>query len=149
MKKCNCCAIEKNHQEFYGGSQETVCRSCISINRKAKYRLEREKVLLRVKKYRTENPEKIRDTKLRQADGVGVAYFEEKLKEQNGVCGCCKKNRKTLWRGKEVRMALDHDHETGKPRGILCIKCNRALGLLEEKQETILSLLEYIRKYQN
>jgi hypothetical protein len=100
-----------------------------------------------VQKYRNENPEKIRDIKLRQAYGVGIDYFNAKLKEQGGVCAGCKRDVKTIWRGKQVAMALDHNHETKQVRGVLCIKCNRALGLLEENEQSFLNLIDYINKY--
>jgi Autographiviridae endonuclease VII len=149
MKKCNNCGKIKLLTNFYKAlHKEARCKECVSKIRKESYKLNPEKALARVKKYRNENPEKIRDCKLRQAYGVGIKYFDAKLKEQDNSCGACKQNVKTKWRGKEVSMALDHDHKTGKARGVLCIKCNRALGLLEDNQETIMGLLEYIRKYQ-
>lgn len=148
-KKCNRCGVFRNMTEFYKRlDKENRCKPCVSKMRKQGYATGRDEILSQVQKYRKENPEKIRDTKLKQAYGVGVDYYEAKLKEQGGACGSCKKDVKTIWRGKEVRMALDHDHTTNSPRGILCIKCNRALGLLEENIDIILSLVEYIRKYQ-
>jgi murein L,D-transpeptidase YafK len=149
MKECKRCGKTKALSEFYKAlHKEARCRKCVSEMRKQTYLRDREKTLKRVAKYRNEYPEKIRDTKLKQAYGVGINYFNAKLKEQGGVCGGCRRSVKNIWRGQEVNMALDHDHKTNKPRGVLCMKCNRALGLLEENQEFILSLLEYIRKYQ-
>lgn len=148
MKLCKRCDQTKSIDNFYGnGSKETRCRKCVSAIRKAKYAENPQKVIDRVAKYRNENPEKIRDTKLKQAYGVGSEYFDLKLKEQNNVCDICKRNVKTVWRGKEVKMALDHAHSTKQPRGVLCIKCNRALGLLEENLNSVANMAEYINKY--
>ena len=148
MKKCKKCDTLKSPEQFYGdGSKEARCRSCVSLVRKAKYAENPQIVIDRVAKYRNANPEKIRDTKLKQAYGVGTDYFNAKLKEQGGVCAGCGRNRKMMWRGKEVEMALDHDHDSKSPRGILCIKCNRAFGLLEENIQTMLNLIEYTKKY--
>lgn len=150
MKKCNRCNVFRHMDMFYPYlNKENRCKICVSELRKEDYKKKQARVVARVSKYRKENPEKIRDTKLKQAYGVGIDYYDAKLKEQNGVCGACKKNARNMWRGKLVRMALDHDHKTGKPRGILCIKCNRALGLLEENPTTINNLIDYIKKYQN
>jgi hypothetical protein len=115
--------------------------------RRIQYKENPDKHKARVKKFRTENPEKIRDTKLKQTYGVGIEYFNVKLKEQDGVCAGCGRNYKVKWRGKEVEMSLDHNHKTGEPRGVLCIKCNRGLGLLEENPQTMLNLIEYINKH--
>lgn len=148
MKECKRCNKIKELTEFYRRlDKEARCKECVSELRRQKYSEKKEAVLLAVKKYRSENPEKIRDTKLRQAYGVGTDYFEAKLLEQGGVCAGCRRNRKSVWRGKEVNMPLDHDHETKKPRGVLCIKCNRGLGLLEENIETLENLVRYINKY--
>lgn len=148
-RKCNHCDKVKSITNFYVRlDKEARCKQCVSGFRKTSYRSNREEVNRRVRKYRNENPEKIRDTKLKQAYGVGVDYYNAKLKEQGGVCAGCKKNVKTIWRGKIVRMALDHDHINDRPRGVLCIKCNRALGLLEEDKQIISNLVRYINKYQ-
>jgi len=42
------------------------------------------------------------------------------------------------------RLSIDHSHSTGKFRGFLCRRCNKALGLLQDSPEIISSLLEYI-----
>ncbi len=149
MKTCKRCGITKSLEiDFYKGlNKEARCKQCVSEIRKQKYLENPKKVKDRVTKYRNENPEKIRDTKLRQAYGVGTNYFNAKLIEQGNVCAGCKRNVKQKWKGKEVNMALDHDHKTLSPRGVLCIKCNRALGLLEENENTLLNLIGYIDKY--
>ena len=148
-KKCNRCGIFRPMTQFYARlDKENRCKPCVGELRKAVYNINRDEIIKRVQKYRKDSPEKIRDTKLKQAYGVGLEYFEAKLKEQGCVCACCNKNVETVWRGKKVAMALDHDHETLQPRGILCIKCNRAFGLLEENIEYMQSLIDYKKKYQ-
>ncbi len=148
MKECKRCNMIKSFSDFYKKlDKEARCKKCVSEIRRAEYINNKHIKILAVKKYRDENPEKIRDTKLKQAYGVGINYFNTKLKEQGGVCASCKQNRITVWRGKKVNMALDHDHTNNQPRGILCIKCNRALGLLEENLSTLANLADYIRKY--
>ena len=65
----------------------------------------------------------------RQKNGFYNNLFEEMLKSQNYLCAICgidkpSKSGKTDWHG-------DHDHNTGKARGILCSGCNTLLGRLE------------------
>jgi len=147
--KCKKCDKIKPDTSFYKRlDKEARCKECVSKIRKESYKINKEKIKSRVKKYRDENPEKIRDLKLKQAYGVGSEYFDSKLKEQGNVCGSCKQSVKTIWRNKEIKMALDHDHKNGKPRGVLCIKCNRALGLLNDNLEIIFGLADYLKKYQ-
>jgi hypothetical protein len=148
MNVCKRCDKIKSRDNFYKSlDKEARCKECVSEIRREKYSENKEVILSRVRKYRTENPEKIRDTKLRQAYGVGTEYFNAKLLEQGGVCAGCKRHVKTVWRGKEVNMPLDHNHTTKAPRGVLCNKCNRALGLLEENIQTLQNLADYINKY--
>lgn len=148
QRLCKRCDKLRSLDLFYKRlEKESRCKLCVSEMRKVKYLEKKEEVIARVKRYRDSNPEKIRDCKLRQAYGVGVEYFDAKLREQDGKCAVCGCDRKVIWRGREVRMALDHDHISNKPRGILCIKCNRALGLLEENIESMQNMIDYIKKF--
>lgn len=59
---------------------------------------------------------------------------------QDGVCAIC--SRKPKAGGK--RMAVDHDHRTGRVRGLLCIRCNRMLGYYNEDQMLFLNAYAYL-----
>lgn len=80
---------------------------------------------------------------LKNKYGLTVAEYERMLAEQSGVCAVCK--------GPETRagfvLGVDHDHATGEVRGLLCTKCNTALGLLDDDPERIRLLSEYIQTY--
>jgi hypothetical protein len=43
---------------------------------------------------------------------------------------------------------VDHDHKTGKARGLLCNTCNVGLGMLGEDENRILGLIKYLRRYE-
>lgn len=43
-------------------------------------------------------------------------------------------------------LCLDHDHATGKIRGVLCFRCNRALGLFQEDTQRMLNAIHYLQK---
>lgn len=63
------------------------------------------------------------------------------LELQQNKCAICFKDFLEM----KVRPAIDHNHITGKFRGLLCSNCNTALGLLKENQETILNALNYLK----
>jgi hypothetical protein len=42
---------------------------------------------------------------------------------------------------------VDHNHKTGQIRDLLCIRCNTTLGMLEEDEDLIFSMLEYIKRH--
>lgn len=60
------------------------------------------------------------------------------LSEQNGVCAICKE---------EVKLCIDHNHETGKVRGLLCQKCNAGVGMLRESLTIVLAVYDYLKKH--
>lgn len=72
--------------------------------------------------------------------GVGVADYDRMLKEQGGVCKICKRDKPS--RNEKFRFySIDHCHKTGKVRGLLCAKCNGALGWFEMHGK---SAMEYL-----
>jgi hypothetical protein len=75
--------------------------------------------------------------------GVTPQEYEDKLSEQNGVCAICARPN-----GK-IRLAVDHDHKTGKVRGLLCNRCNIVLGLLNDGIDLFDKLRAYLQAHQN
>jgi Autographiviridae endonuclease VII len=94
-----------------------------------------------MREYNKNNPEVIKNANLRRYN-ITLDEYEIILKNQNGVCKVCKKSE-THKRHKYL--AVDHDHKTKKIRGLLCSRCNMALGLLKEDINIIESLTNYLR----
>jgi recombination endonuclease VII len=67
--------------------------------------------------------------------GITVSQFVRMVVEQGGVCALCQVAPPTH---------IDHSHETGKIRGVLCHPCNAALGLFRESEETLVNALRYL-----
>jgi len=70
----------------------------------------------------------VEDSKLVLKYGITFEDFKAMLKQQNFQCAICGIHQAELI----YRMAVDHDHGTGKVRGLLCRPCNHALGLLKD-----------------
>lgn len=66
--------------------------------------------------------------------------YEAMLAEQGGVCAICKQEPRT------AKLQVDHDHETGKVRGLLCVSCNSGLGHLGDDYNRVLLAAEYLRR---
>jgi len=64
--------------------------------------------------------------------------YQRILKSQGGICAICK-NRDSR------NLAVDHDHETGKIRGLLCSNCNRGLGRFKDSAERLQSAIDYLK----
>lgn len=90
--------------------------------------------------------EAVRDSRYRKL-GVTREQYLAALRGQLGACAVCGSNEQPV-AGTHRGLHLDHDHKTGKPRGILCSRCNQVLGRVGESVDTLLSMLEYIKKYQ-
>ncbi len=73
--------------------------------------------------------------------------YLQKLYDQNGVCAICDKPETTTKLGVVRRLAVDHNHETGQIRGLLCTRCNAALGFMYEDIEILESMISYLREY--
>lgn len=125
-KWCNRCHEVKPLAEFYviqtRNTVATYCKSC-----------SRAEVLRRYYEARRDDPEgfkaKKRDETLRRRYGISQLDFDQMLVEQNYSCAICRDDGVS---GHHGLLHVDHDHETGRVRGLLCNRCNLALGYLED-----------------
>jgi hypothetical protein len=88
-----------------------------------------------------------KNSMLKHYYGITIEVYEEMLRQQNGVCAICKNPERVRKAGTQESKALsvDHDHRTGRIRGLLCTNCNTALGLLFENTTMCFAVVEYIR----
>lgn len=96
----------------------------------------------RIRKWYKDNPEKARSAKLKSGYGINLDDYNQIFDSQNGLCAICKE--------KEIRgtyLCVDHNHITGKVRGLLCSKCNSAIGYLNEDIDIFLEAIKYLKKY--
>ena len=79
---------------------------------------------------------------LKKHYGITPAIYEALLIKQHGACAICrKKNLGTR------RLAVDHNHTTGKIRGLLCAKCNSGLGLFNDSVSLLISAMDYLEQW--
>jgi hypothetical protein len=76
--------------------------------------------------------------------GTTPEGYDQLLQDQKGLCALCQRPERKLYRGQLMRLAVDHDHVTGRVRGLLCHACNTALGLLEDNPATVARLEAYL-----
>jgi len=70
---------------------------------------------------------------------ITLEYYEELYKSQSGKCAICGKEYPVL--------CVDHNHDTGKVRDLLCRKCNMVIGYIENNQPVLKNLEEYLKKH--
>jgi len=83
--------------------------------------------------------------------GISKEEFIKKLINQNYKCEICKVDIKYLSRynNKYKSACIDHDHETGKVRGLLCSSCNRALSLFKDNYNILQNATKYLVQYKS
>lgn len=74
---------------------------------------------------------------------VRYEELEEMLREQGGVCGICEVE---LTFHPKATACVDHCHSTGEIRGILCRKCNAAIGALGDTTYSVSKAVAYLQK---
>ena len=72
------------------------------------------------------------------------SWYQEKLAEQDGGCAIC---GSTILVTRKTKFEADHDHKTGRLRGLLCTLCNSALSRVEDVQDWHAKALAYLQKY--
>lgn len=80
---------------------------------------------------------------LKRTYGITLEKFTEMLAVQGGACACCGRKPGDPGMPKR-RFAVDHDHVTGKIRGILCFSCNVGIGSLGDSIEGLKKALAYL-----
>jgi len=79
--------------------------------------------------------------------GITEEQYNTLLKNQNGVCAICKKPEMILHKGITLKkLSVDHDHSTGKVRGLLCHNCNLAIGYFEDNSTVVYNAYMYLNK---
>lgn len=108
--------------------------------REAKNRYHRE--------YRKAHPEQFRRRDVKKRFGLGADAYLNMVEQQDGRCAICGMEESAVINGRRITLAIDHDHDTKAVRGLLCLKCNRALGLFQDSMPILEKAIAYLAKHQ-
>ncbi len=139
MKECKDCNNTKPFSEFHPRTKsrwekykdspagyQPHCKDCHNQRRRDYYK---------------GNADKRKDTdrnyRLKHTYGIDLQEYNQMFKEQGGVCKICETNPD------KRNLCVDHCHQTGKVRGLLCVPCNLALGYMKDD----INLFERAIKY--
>ena len=127
-KTCPTCGLEQPIANFY--TQKRQCRICIRDHQR---------------RFRAERPDYHHGRNLKQRYGITVDEYESLIANQNNACAICEVEipDKLEYKGKR-RSVVDHNHETGEVRGILCLKCNLVLGHARENTTILYRAIVYL-----
>jgi hypothetical protein len=132
------------------------CIKCNLAAKRARTALDPEANRARARRWKRENPERARaklreyidsgqkkvwdrQSHLKRKYGITIADYERMSEAQGGVCAICGEARP-----EERTLHVDHDHATGVIRGLLCFRCNNALGDFREEYELFRRAADYL-----
>ena len=140
-KVCTMCGEEKLISAYRsrGGSMphllKSRCNSCLY----AEHRRWTENNPDRVREYRTKDSWTLAKRCARR--GITPEQLVDTFERQECCCAICKADLQLM------DSAIDHNHETGEFRGVLCRQCNRALGMFKDSTAVLKSALEYLQAF--
>ena len=128
LKTCSTCGEEKSIGDFY--FQRRVCKPCVREHQR---------------RFRNSQPDYNHTRNLQRRYGLSVDEYQTLLANQNFSCPICEVEISDTieYKGKRL-VAVDHNHETGDVRGILCSMCNLMLGHARENTSILYRAIVYL-----
>lgn len=103
-----------------------------------------EMVRARERAHYAKNAHKHRNVRLRSVYGISIEKYMEMYGSQNGKCALCSVSKPP--HGKDG-LYVDHCHNTGNVRKLLCASCNSALGHMKDDVEIMRKAIDYITQF--
>jgi hypothetical protein len=151
-KKCNkCCkhkTLDKFSKRMVSTTGQSWCKACMSDYQREWNKRNNKKKRFLTASWKARNPKRTKEfargTHLKSHYGITNAQYEQLLEDQNHVCKICKQPETTK---AQRRLHVDHDHNSGIVRGILCHGCNTGLGAFKDKPEILIAAAHYLRRF--
>lgn len=148
----NCVVCSEKFEQH--GRKITCSKKCYFANKRVKKVERNEKTWEKDSKIFTNEPANLRKVSRRNAVlknkyGITTEVYYDLLKKQDYVCDICKKpeTAKDSYSKETKNLAVDHNHETGEVRGLLCSACNRGLGYFKEDIFSLDQAIAYLKKF--
>lgn len=156
-KICTTCKVEKPLDSFSKRTQEKdgrhyYCRACWKIRRREVYLRLRanpdsyQKMLAGVLRSGRKHQRK---RNLKQNYGMTVEDYQRLHDAQNGVCAICHKPERKTIRGVLYKLTVDHCHNSGRVRGLLCSRCNLMIGMAADCPDVLTRAIAYLQPPEN
>jgi Recombination endonuclease VII len=145
---CRICGHERPEDEFYlrkeTGRRRRECSPCLKRIAQERYQANREPRKDAVRAWQKANPDKVRANRrkhqhrrhIRDRFGLTVEEWDAMLIAQSGRCAICNDPME--------KPCVDHDHETGATRALLCKDCNTGLGHFRDDTERLMAATQYL-----
>lgn len=144
MKTCKRCNTEKSLSDFFGNKKRkdgvsTYCKPCQLEYQRQRYNDPESHKQHKMDRniYLKNRKNSVRKWYLKTTYGLTPEQYDEMYSKNEGKCYICLEK-------KDYYLHVDHDHKTGKVRGLLCHGCNNALGLFKDNKDSLLRAIEYL-----
>lgn len=140
MKACKACGIVKPLVDF------SIARALKDGRRPNCKPCERE----RASRWYADNPAKARSKDLMKVYGITEADYQDMHAAQQGLCAICRQPETTQPSKpgrRPPRLSVDHNHRTGKVRGLLCKACNQSIGMMREDPALLQAAVDYLKTH--
>ena len=139
MKTCSKCGELKTLDQFHKHKRRpnglrAACKTCVNEANTRRRNADRSK-----------HRETSRRSRIKNLYGLDPAAYDSMMREQGGRCAICQIHKDEAPRG---YLCVDHCHETGAVRQLLCHNCNVVLGLVGESRATLKSMITYLEGHQ-
>jgi len=134
--------------------QFRFCRGCNKIKSLDAFHKDRRTRDDRVSRYKkcvsrwkreNQNADKKIDWNMKSMYGIGLREYNKMHLAQEDKCAIC--GSEDVGRKDVIRFAIDHCHETGKIRGLLCAHCNKALGCMKDNPDLLRKAADYLEMH--
>jgi hypothetical protein len=149
LQRCPRCDTVKSLNDFppsHRGKQGEPCTGCNTDRVRKRRVADPEANRAKVAAWRKANPRYAQAESLRRNYGMTLEEYDALFEAQSGVCATCRQPETRIYgrTGRICNLHVDHDHETGKVRGLLCHRCNMALGYALDNAATLRALADYV-----
>ena len=157
-KQCSKCHEIKPTAEFRKATHHidgltSHCTSCINLRNRIRYAKtpaskenSRAKATARRQANRSSEQARVRKHQLKRY-GLTLEGYQQMLTARNGLCDICKQPEHVTQYGKIKDLAVDHKHGTMHVRGLLCQKCNRAIGGFQDSPALLRAAADYLERH--
>ena len=151
MPICKSCNTDVSQDSFYVHTRDSEgkplrymnkCKACYGNQSLDHYRSKRDHYNKLQCKYRAENKDKFKQWRLKRNWDLTVDEFESMISKQDNRCFLCNIE---FCDKRGMRPNVDHCHDTGRIRKLLCTRCNTAMGLLKENVSVLNKMINYIQ----
>lgn len=170
MKNCSKCKQTKKLEEFAKDIRRrdgvgSFCRDCANQANRESYSRHAKNRIAKTVEWAKNNPEKRKEIRRRhylkdpgkkwvsnlmRLYNITAEEYSAMLIKQNHCCAICDKHEsQNVVGNKTIRLAVDHCHDTGKIRGLLCDVCNTSIGKFKHSAELLQKAISYIQSAHN